>query len=84
LHAALPLSLTGEQGVHTLLTSQRERKRVRERKKRDGEREREMKNMYFNCPELVFLKGMAGALAPFKYLVIQNALVIFRYPLSFN
>jgi hypothetical protein len=42
--------------------------------------------MYFNCPELLFLflKGMAGALAPFKYLVIQNALVIFRYLLSVN
>jgi len=27
--------------------------------------------MYFNCPEMLFLflKGMAGALAPFSYLV---------------
>jgi hypothetical protein len=26
-------------------------------------------NRFFNCPELLFLKGMTGALAPFSYLV---------------
>jgi hypothetical protein len=25
--------------------------------------------MFYNCPELLFLKGMTGALAPFTYLV---------------
>jgi hypothetical protein len=25
--------------------------------------------MHFNCPELLFFKGMMGALAPFSYLV---------------
>ncbi len=61
----------------------RERERGREReKKKEGERERvcekggerEKKrkyNMYFNCPEFLFLflKGMMGALAPFSCLV---------------
>ncbi len=36
LHASLSLSLTGEQGVHTLFTGQREREREKE-----GGRERE-------------------------------------------
>jgi hypothetical protein len=27
------------------------------------------RNNFFNCPELLFLKGMSGALAPFCYLV---------------
>jgi hypothetical protein len=27
------------------------------------------RNKFFNCPELLFLKGMMGALAPFSYLV---------------
>jgi hypothetical protein len=26
-------------------------------------------NKFFNCPELLFLKGMTGALAPYSYLV---------------
>ncbi len=32
-----------------------------------------MYNMYFNCPELLFLflKGMTGALAPFSYQVLN-------------
>jgi hypothetical protein len=35
-------------------------------------REREKSNMYFNCPEFLFLflKGMTGALAPFGHLVV--------------
>jgi hypothetical protein len=31
------------------------------------------RNIFFNCPELLFLKGMTGALAPFSYLVLNNA-----------
>ncbi len=27
-------------------------------------------NKFFNCPELLFLKGTTGALAPFSYLVM--------------
>ncbi len=27
------------------------------------------RNKFFNCPELLFLKGMTSALAPFSYLV---------------
>ncbi len=39
---SLSLSLTGEQGAHTLFISQREREREREREKeRERERERE-------------------------------------------
>ncbi len=36
-----------------------------------------MLNMYFNCPELLFLflKGMTGALAPFSYLLKKIGLV---------
>ncbi len=48
-------------GAHTLFTGQREREREKERGR---ERER-----YRICPELLFLKGMTGALAPFSYLV---------------
>ncbi len=46
------------------------RERVRKR-----EREGEKWNMYSNCPELLFLflKGMAGTLAPFSYLVLNNS-----------
>jgi hypothetical protein len=29
------------------------------------------RNIFFNCPELLFLKGMTGALAPFRYLVLN-------------
>jgi hypothetical protein len=29
--------------------------------------------MFFNCPELLFLKGMTGALAPFSYLVLISS-----------
>jgi hypothetical protein len=53
LSLSLFLPLTGEQGVHTLLTSERERKRVREREK-EGWRERcriyisIVQNCYFN------------------------------------
>ncbi len=43
----------------------------------EKEREREMLNMYFNCPEMLFLflKEMTGALAPFSYLVKKIGLV---------
>jgi hypothetical protein len=36
--------------------------------------------MYFNCPELLFLflKGMAGALAPISYLVYYNWVINYR------
>jgi hypothetical protein len=27
---------------------------------------------FFNCPELLFLKGTTGALAPFRFLVYYN------------
>ena len=27
--------------------------------------------IFFNCPELLFLKGMMGALAPFSYLLVN-------------
>ncbi len=69
IRPSFSLSLTGEEGcagmlyackgVHTLFTGQRERER-------EGGRER-----CRICPELLFLflKGMAGALAPFSYLV---------------
>jgi hypothetical protein len=30
------------------------------------------RNEIFNCPELLFLKGMAGAVAPFSYLVYNS------------
>jgi len=66
--------------------SEREREREREREKeikKDGERESEKegesssltRNKFFNCPELkfLFLKGMAGALAPFSSLVYNKA-----------
>jgi hypothetical protein len=29
-----------------------------------------IRNNFFNCPELLFFKGMTGALAPFNYLVV--------------
>jgi len=29
------------------------------------------RNEFFNCPELLFLKGMPGVLAPFSYQVIK-------------
>ncbi len=58
--------------THTLFTGQKEGGR---------EKEREMQNMvinffsltrnnkFFNCPEVLFLKGVTGALAPFSNLV---------------
>jgi hypothetical protein len=45
--------------------SQREKGRE-EGGEREGDRERELENM---VPLFLFLKGMAGALAPFSYLV---------------
>jgi len=30
--------------------------------------------MFFNCPELLFLKGMTGAFAPFSYIVYNSKL----------
>jgi hypothetical protein len=44
---------------------ERERERVCEK---EGERVKQI--MCFNCPELLFLKGMTGALAPLSYLVV--------------
>ncbi len=42
LSLSLYLSMTGEQGTHTLFTSQRERERERDKEgEREGERERE-------------------------------------------
>jgi hypothetical protein len=81
----MSLSLTGEQGSHTLFT-RRERKteRVREKERERGreggrererergrERERVRKRERERCPEFLFLflKGITGALAPFSYLV---------------
>ena len=32
---------------------------------------------FFNYPALLFLKGIAGALAPFGYLVLYNIINIF-------
>ncbi len=29
------------------------------------------RNRIFNCPELLFLKGMTAALAPFSYIVVK-------------
>jgi hypothetical protein len=70
---SLSLSLTGQQGAHTLFTGQRERERKRE-VKRDGERGRERKKereREGKERELLFkfLKGMTSALVPFSYLV---------------
>jgi len=49
---------------------ERERKREGDRKS-ERERKREKDIEYdFNYPELLFLKGMTGALAPLSYLVI--------------
>jgi hypothetical protein len=74
----LSLSLTSEEGAHTLFTGQREREGGKERereierereKEKEGRRERKRdgeigrENCYFN-----FLKGMVGALASFSYL----------------
>ncbi len=65
-------------GAHTLFTGQRERERGSE-KWRERERGRETERVRerekdieydFNYPELLFLKGMTGALAPLSYLVI--------------
>jgi hypothetical protein len=59
----LSLSLTCEQGVHTLFTGQRERGREKEsemERGREREREREVYNIVIE---------LAGALAPFSYLV---------------
>jgi hypothetical protein len=44
---------------------------VRE-KEREGGRERKRERE--RCPEILFSKGMAGALAPFSYLVFYNML----------
>jgi hypothetical protein len=54
---------------HTLFNSQRETEIEREK---EGEREKKEKCRI--CPELLFLflKGMAGALTPFNYLVYYN------------
>ncbi len=30
------------------------------------------RNKFFNCPDLLFLKGMVGALARFSYLVFYH------------
>jgi hypothetical protein len=68
--------------VSTPSSPVREREREREREtKREGERERERERQRGRerercriCPELLFLllKGMAGALAPFSYLVCNR------------
>jgi hypothetical protein len=47
----LPISLTGKQALHTLLTGQREREREREKEReggieREGEKEREVQNCF--------------------------------------
>ncbi len=59
----------------------RERGRERERKRlceKEGEREEEREVIEFisllsTMAAFLFLKGMAGALAPFSYLVFYNA-----------
>jgi hypothetical protein len=53
------LHFTGERERDIEIERERKRERLR---KREGERCR-------ICPELLFLKGMTGALAPFSYLV---------------
>jgi len=50
------------------------RKRERE-KERERERKRERCRI---CPELLFLKGMTGALSPFGFLVLQFCLSIVK------
>jgi hypothetical protein len=53
--------------AHTTSSPVRGRKRKRERERERGRKsEREMSNMSRNG----FFKGMAGALAPFSYLVL--------------
>jgi hypothetical protein len=62
----LTLSLTGEQGAHTLFTDQREREREREREiesEKEGGRERIV---------ILIFKRNDGALAPFGYLVFNR------------
>jgi hypothetical protein len=61
--------------------TERERGKEREREReKEGERDRDVeygyriyfsltKHTFLNCPELLFLKGMTGALAPFSNLV---------------
>jgi len=47
---------------------------VRERVKegeREIERQREREGGRENCPQMLFIKGMTGALAPFSFLVLQ-------------
>ncbi len=46
------------------------RERGRERGETERERERERERCRI-CPELLFFKRMAGALAPFSYLVLN-------------
>ncbi len=63
-----------------MIKGERERGREREReKKREKVGEREKYNMYFNCPELLFLsiKGTTGALAPISYLVVKKGVTVF-------
>ncbi len=69
LSLSLSLSVTGEHGA-LVGETERERGRERERKnesEKGGEKEKEGGREREICR--IFLKGMTGALAPFRYIV---------------